>query len=768
MPAFSRTETLLVKRYDDDPGNIYPKGVVKKESINVAFPFLCVKLSISNRLSFEDNIFIRTVSALYDIKEKEGYNNEQIIDYLAEKTALDRIVIKTILKKKKLNTDVVTNTLNTQENLKTVFLFYDPISKQFLPSCIEKSDFEYFSSVAERSVEPNTRRHDLYFSLQLQSHRERALLLGFDGADSGWAKYEELTSPAQVPVKILEDVKYSLGIQHDVGNIVVNDVGEWQSVWLICNCSINSDDLSSIAINSPLSTRYSRQLYETIRKTVSNNPVANQELAGELERLDKIRLQRLENAATFIDEQQDAQIWILQRYPDLKQYESVLKKVATFIARFPKDNVDDRTGSMIIAGRWSDEERLDITRDFHSAMEYVFSAAVKKCFPNEYSEKIIQACEILRKPRPRGFASYFIPMAQEIGFPQNASEDFFTNNRVKHPHVREILIQANPDESSSSRKKMQYGLTELIVAMMIEAAVDASHPFRRIAAICPNLFEAMANSKKWRDHIKHNDEQKPEPLSVDELYRMRALLSICLELLSRKTSKEEQAKTATLLNGRRAARIKADNEMQNYSAIKTLEGTRDYVREVSFRYYFQDPEYFSECYNLLANGLFYELLNHFDCPNGEKTIDTVFTGTNEEVWPRVLKIYEKYGCDYIKELPPPQTSDLFHAQRDIMKWSLRNKVAVMFATFDADRPELLKKIVTATPDIVTLTDTVHMCRGHNNEADFSKFDEGYILYHSPSGGKQNPSEPMMKVDIDFHKRLLDRCEVLSKFILEVE
>jgi len=27
---------------------------------------------------------------------------------------------------------------------------------------------------------------------------------------------------------------------------------------------------------------------------------------------------------------------------------------------------------------------------------------------------------------------------------------------------------------------------------------------------------------------------------------------------------------------------------------------------------------------------------------------------------------------------------------------------------------------------------------------------------------------MMKVDIDFHKRLLDRCEVLSKFILEVE
>ena len=99
MPAFSRTETLLVKRYDDDPGNIYPKGVVKKESINVAFPFLCVKLSISNRLSFEDNIFIRTVSALYDIKEKEGYNNEQIINYLAEKTALDRIVIKTILKK---------------------------------------------------------------------------------------------------------------------------------------------------------------------------------------------------------------------------------------------------------------------------------------------------------------------------------------------------------------------------------------------------------------------------------------------------------------------------------------------------------------------------------------------------------------------------------------------------------------------------------------------------------------------------------------------
>ena len=58
-------------------------------------------------------------------------------------------------------------------------------------------------------------------------------------------------------------------------------------------------------------------------------------------------------------------------------------------------------------------------------------------------------------------------------------------------------------------------LSELIIAMMIEAEAEETHPFRNIARKCPNLFEAMENSKKWRDHIKHDDDEKPKAFSVE-------------------------------------------------------------------------------------------------------------------------------------------------------------------------------------------------------------------------------------------------------------
>ena len=78
---------------------------------------------------------------------------------------------------------------------------------------------------------------------------------------------------------------------------------------------------------------------------------------------------------------------------------------------------------------------------------------------------------------------------------------------------------------------------------------------------------------------------------------------------------------------------------------------------------------------------------------------------------------------------------------------MRNKLAVLFVTFDQDQPNVLNKIIKEFPDIVLVTDEIHKGRGHNNSTDFSTSPDGFET---------------------FTNHLLTCCEAIAKMILEVE
>lgn len=751
MPVFSRTENLLICRYNNygevDPNSarILSKWATSKESFNIALPFFSIELQIQQKKVLEENIFFRTVSMLKNIKSKEGMNDQQVIDYIVEKTALDRLVVKTILKRVEKNTDHYTGATYIESSSQVCYLLYDPIGKKYLFPCLHEDQYNRFRAVEIDSVRPNTKRHDLSFVLQMGNHPERALLLGFDHNENSWEQYNDLTTAPPVPKRVLEEIKRNIEAKDDGKHVEVKEIGNWEPVFLVCNCCIDKDDLSSIAVHSVVSDKYSRYLLDIIKSVATSNPLANQELLSELKRIEEIRRFQLENASLFLDEQKDAQVWLLARYPDLKQFEDVRKKVSTFIARFPKDFLDNKDRTILQSAQWTDSQREDITSDFHTAMETIFETAVNRCYPDGDDQRIKDAFIVL-KPRRKNYTDYFVPMAQEIGFTDiKLCENFFATSTIRANDIKKILANADPRSQSNDKKK--YGLSELILAMMIEANADETHPFRNIAPKCPNLFEAMKSSKVRRDRIIHKDEEKLPISSVDELFRMRALVELCLELIAPRSGTEQVIQTETALNGQYAARVKADEEVKQLKSLLSLEGTREAVWNVSYRFYYKDPLYFSECYNLM-DGLLLELINRYDCPNGETLIEETFTvSADSGAWEKVQKLFEKYHCSYLKDLPPPATGDLLRDKRQIKKWSMRNKLAVLFVTFDKDQPDVLNNIIKDFPDIVLVTDEIHKARGHNNSTDFSASSDGYTT---------------------FTNHLLACCEETAKMILEVK
>ena len=755
MPVFSRTEKLLICRYNQngevDPtgARILPKWASSKESFNIALPFFSVQLQIQEKKVLDENIFFRTVSMLKTIKSKEGLNEQQTIDYIVEKTALDRLVVKTILKRVAQNTDRYTGETYIKTTSQPFYLIYDPIGKEYLFPCLSEDDYKHFSEVEIDSVRPNTKRHDLSFVLQMGDHPERALLLGFDCNENSWEQFNRLLTASPVPQRVLEGIKGFIENAERGKHVEVKEIGNWEPILFLCNCCIDQDDLSSVAVHSVVSDKYSRYLFETIKSVADSNPVANQEVIAELKRMEELRKFRLDNASLFIDEQKDAQVWLLARYPDLNKFEDVRKKVSTFIARFPKDYSENKDGTMLQSAEWTDSQREDITRDFHTAMESICETAVNICYPTGDDEKIKDAFTVL-KPRRKDYSGYFVPMAEEIGFTDlDLCQRFFEFASVRANDIKAILADANP-RSQSTRQKKNYGLSELILAMMIEANADATHPFRSIAPKCPNLFEAMKSSKVRRDRIMHNDEEKLPVSSVDELFRMRALLEICLELIASRSGTQQAIQTETALNGQYAARVKADEQVKPLKSLLALEGTRDAVWNVSYRFHYKDPLYFSECYNLM-DGLLLEIINRYDCPNGETLLEKTFAASADgSAWEIVKKLFEKYHCSYLKDLPPPATGDLLRDKRQIKKWSMRNKLAVLFVTFDQDQPDVLNEIIKRFPDIVLVTDGIHKGRGHNKSTDFNTPPDGFETF------------------TDHLNHLLSCCEDIAKLILEVE
>jgi len=738
---------LLLPRYGQrgeiDPQSkmIFPPcyGSDKQDAFLVALPCFSVQVSVQKKKNFDENIFFQTVIKLWEIKRAEGFNNSQTLDYITRKTTLDRLVVKQILAQEKENSDRETHETNYGEETSDCFLIYEPIGKKFLHPCISKEDYENFHCV--ESVIPNTKRHDISFSMQMADHDETALMLGLDHAGTSWDQFQTLTHPDQIPSNVLEESKRIIQTRPG-SHVKVESAGNWEPVWLVCNCGVDPRDLTAVSVHSVVSDRYGKYLLEILRDTAHNHPDANQELLRKLEKLEERRQVQLENAVRFDDEQRTAQTWLLSRYPGLCQYKDVQKKVSTFIARFPDDSSKAKDDDFYGNSTWREERRKEIERDFHTAMEAVFTAAVNSLYPANKDEEIGKAIANLQ-PGCKNSAAYLAEMAKGIGFTDaERCRQFFEVSSIRGSEISSILNLAGGQER---RKKGQYGLMELIIASMIEAYVEPQHPFRKIASRCPNFFDVVKKSKGKRDKVMHNDEQGNPADAVEELFRKKALLECCLELLSGRSDKQQETKLQKKFDGQYAAKVKADQMAKHYASLIKLDGTKEAAWGVCYRFNYRDPQFFSECYNLM-DCLLFELICRYECPNGEDVLKQLFTGnTDAENWLPVQHLFEKYGCAFLKDVPASKTCDLFGKGRESRKWPMRSKLAVVFVTFDHDQPAMLKELLAQFPDIVLVADEIHKGRGHNNHTDFSASQDGYQ---------------------GFMTHLLSSCEAVATMILE--
>ncbi len=749
MPAFSRTETLLIPRYNNDSldpqsKTVFPSCFGKQDAFLVALPCFSVEISIQHRKNHDDNVFFKTVSRLYKIKESEGLEENQIYDYITRKTALDRLVVKKILEQENNHADRITKEENYEEERNRCVLIYEPIGGIFLYPCIAREDYEHYGQVEEDSVAPNTKQHVVSFTMQIADHAETALMLGIDNRGTGWDQFHDLVHPDHVPLGTLKEIKKEIEKGNRGSCITAEDAGNWQPVWLVCSCGVDPRDLTAVSVRSVASNKYGKQLLTIIRDTTRSNPDANQELLRKLEKLEERRQFHLEHAVTFAEEKRDAQIGLLSRYPDLRQYGDVSDKVSAFIARFPSDASAEKSGDTLQNHVWDEWGRREAMRDFHTAMEAVFTASVNIHYPVRKQNAIMMAIAPLRSSQ-ESFAGYFAGMAKEIGFTEvEQCRQTFEKTAIRVRDIPKILEQTGEAGSSKDDKK-QWGLMELVIASMMEAYVDPSHPFRKIASRCPNLFEVVKESKKKRDKETHNDQQKDPLDTVEELYRKRALLESCLELLSARVDRQQEAVLRKKWGGQIAAASKAKEMVKNYAALGKLVETKEAAWEVCYRLHYKDAQFFSKCYNLM-DALLLELLHKYDCPHGKTVLAQFLTGkTDAENWLCVQRLFGKYGCEYLKDVPASRTCDLLGKGRETSKWPMRSKLAVIFVTFDHDQPEILKEMLHLFPDLVLIADKIHKARGHNNSTDFSASKDGYQ---------------------GFTMHLLSSCEAVAKMILE--
>ncbi len=756
MPVFSRPETILVRRQQDKDNVKYPYMAESSAVISVALPFYDAIVDMTGRSRLVDNIFIKTVIQLLEIKKNDGWKEDRIIDYISKRTCLNNVVIKTIIKKYAENTDIRTGQENTQREYYPAHVMFNPLINDYIIECFDEQTYTEWSYIDPSTIKISYERNELQYGISIGRRGEYAHILGVD--DSNNSPYDSLPRPnTRMTARTIELLKNRLQRRIDEEKALgIEDTLQRNPVWVIAHIYVDDNALSDLQLMSPFSKGNSKLLLDQLREKVNQYPQRNAELLAGIKRLETIWNQRLDAAVTFEIIKQETAKKVMAMYPDLKKYPEVAKKVSTFFSRFPEQSGKSDDAMPV----WPDKVREEITVSFYSAMEEVFTQAVENLFPREsipQTEKIHNISSILNSHSDpgRSYKELFSAVALRAGFQDSpVFRDFFDKNRIKARDVSRILklaeegtLSKNEQTTDNKRNRYIYPLTELIAAISIEADGNPNHPFRKIAASCPNLFQAMKVSRSYRNVNKHRDMNAvPEVLSVSELYVMKALLEMCIEMISVKVSQEQISERTRILDGKAAAEIKADAQIRNYAFLAGNPATAGLGKDTCFQYFYKDPEYYSTCTNLLDRVL-YEALTHWDSESGRSIVKECFTGKGGDDWQTAVALFDKYGCVHEIDATPPDTYQLVDEDSDLHLLSLRNKLMMLFAVFDREYPGLLAVITGSIPDIVELCVQLHVRRGHSNETDFTG----------------DPDELER-----FHRRVLEVCDQICRLIMEDE
>ena len=719
MQEYSKIRTFLIQQKNNTP--LPPERRLKAQNIEyIMIPAIAYQVCLT-KSNTSDNINTRTVVDLTKHYESSGIEPGKALDIVAERTKLNRLLVKAIMKRYNNTLDVESNEENDGLTQEFYYTLYDPIMKRCLPDLIPKEEYEYdtcFEETRPSYIDLNRELGTFSFTLSMSdSRRYRCNVLNYNLESKNIPNDPKSFYSTRIINRYLRDPKSKLEY-----------MGISETVGLICPCFISKIDLSKIHVMSPMGKGTMDHLMESIKTGIKTFPDLNYELSACVQEMDKARKSLLDAAETFIDAADESKKRVLINFPGLSQYQQVLDRTAEVEALHKSYiNALDSEGTADLSNLNEIGSRFIIA--FYTLLEKIFAISIVKNYPHEKVKQMEKLTEPLNGHRNN--APYFAGIAEQIGLDDtDMTIEFFQSpeGKVKIKYLNTIL------SASFTGGNFPESLPELVVAHFIQAAASENHPFRKAIMKCPGLLRTVKLFLRKRNAAKHGNtinEVNAFVMERRDINEMLVLAESMIDvLLVPRASFSELDRNEMNINNRQNALIKATEELNKYSALSDQRESTVYetAKNVCYRFYYKDPEYISECSNLLSV-LFDLLIREFTLPSQLHLAAGWFEGNRFIDDVKIHELFDEYSCDY-ESNDKPDTSKILSLIHSPFKMTLKCKFYLAIVVLHMEKPDFLRKLLLQVPSLPQVVDKVCVSRGHNESTDFSMSPDEYQAFHT--------------------------------------
>lgn len=354
MPGLSRT--ILARRSENAPDELlFPrfdgKTISKEDCIWLSIPALVYQIEVKELVD-TNNVFVYTVTQLAKIKRREIRDNGKLYDYIAEKTGLSRILVKSILQDESLHQDVESGEKKEESVRKLKYLVYNPVSETFFPRLLSVEEFDISTRSADVYSDGGV---DLSFRLKEAQGWKRAFQLYTD-------EYSE-DRTLRNPIQLLERIP---GLRARLfKNSDIDYTGQCTLVNAICYLFRSDTDLTTLHLSNPTNGDNVDAMIPAILNMARKYPTENEELLNRITSLDEDRKELFDEIGDWNQQIEEQEQEILFQYPKLFAYSPILRRVASIHQNIDDDNCDN----LIVA--------------FHEFMEDIFLLSLQRNEPTD-------------------------------------------------------------------------------------------------------------------------------------------------------------------------------------------------------------------------------------------------------------------------------------------------------------------------------------------------------------------------------------------------
>lgn len=592
MQEYSKIRTFLIQQKNNTP--LLPeRGLKAQNKEYIMIPAIAYQVCLT-KSNVPDNIITRTVVDLAKYYKRNGFEYGKTLDIIAERTKLERSLVKAILKRYINTLDAESNEENDGLIQEFYYALYDPIMKRCFPDLIPKEEYDqntYFEETKPAYIDLSRELGIFSFTLSISdSRRYRCNVLNYNLNSKDIPNDPKNLYNARIINRYLRDPKSKLEY-----------TGVSETVGLICPCFISMVDLSKIHVMSPMGKGTMDHLLESIKTGIKVFPDLNTELSACVQEMDKARKSLLDKTETFIEAADESKKRVLINFPGINQYPDVLSRTAE-VEAIHKSYINALDSEKIANLSNLNKMGRDFVVAFYTLLEKIFAISVVKNYPHEKVKQMEVLAAPLKGHRSND-ASYFAGIAEQIGLDDtDMTVDFFQSpeGKVKIKTLNAIL------SASFTGGKFPESLPELVVAHFIQAAAFENHPFRMAIMKCPRLLRTVKLFLQKRNAAKHGNaiqEVDAFVMKRRDINEMLVLAESMIDvLLVPRASFSELNRNEADINNRQNALIKATEELKNYSALSDEREVTVYetAKNACYRFHYKDPEYISECSNLLS------------------------------------------------------------------------------------------------------------------------------------------------------------------------